>query len=81
MNTRVDKDLFIQFIRKESLDNPVNLGDGNDDDDSRNDDRPTPGATPERPTPPTARSPTMRFFDANDFESSQEVEAANIRSE
>ena len=82
-NTKLDKDLFIQFIRKEALDNPVNLGDnGGNDDDGRNDDRPAPGATPDRPTPPTAaRSPPMRFFDANDFESSQDVEAANIRSE
>ena len=82
-NTKLDKDLFIQFIRKEALENPVNSGDDDDnDDDVGNDDRPAPGATPDRPTPPTAaRSPPMRFFDANDFESSQDVEAANIRSE
>ena len=82
-NTKLDKDLFIQFIRKKAFENPVNSGDGDgaNEDDGRNDDRPAPSATPDRPTPPTARSPTMRFFDANDFESSQEVEAANIRSE
>ena len=30
-NTKLDKDLFIQFILKEALDNPVNLRDGDND--------------------------------------------------
>ena len=30
-NTKLDKELFIQLIRKEALDNPVNLGDDNND--------------------------------------------------
>ena len=29
-NTKLDKELFIQFIRKEALDNPVNLGNLNE---------------------------------------------------
>ncbi len=53
-NTKLDKELFVQFIRKESLDNPVNLGNV-DDNANESSERP--------PTPPES---DMSFFDAPD---------------
>ena len=73
-NTKLDKELFIQFIRKEALESPVNLGNVNMDENiERQPDEP--------PIPPTERSPPMRFFDVNDFESNQDAEVENIRTE
>ena len=73
-NTKLDKELFIQFIRKEALDNPVTLGNVNMDENiERRPDEP--------PIQPTERSPSMRFFDVNDFESNQGAEVENIRTE
>ena len=54
-NTKLDKELFIQFIRKEALENPPNLGNVDDDVNVE--------APPRPPTPPESDLP---FFDATD---------------
>ena len=77
-NTKLDKELFIQLIRKEALDNPVNLGDDNDDETKR-DEPPTPPTPPQQPRN-APRSP-MTYFDASDFAPTLEEEEQSIRRE
>ena len=54
-NTKLDKELFIQFIRKEALENPVDLGDNDENESISADKRPL--TLPESDLP---------FFDAPD---------------
>ena len=70
-NTKLDKELFIQFIRKEALGSPVNLGNVDDDVNVE--------ASPRPPTPPESDLP---FFDAPDSPETlrRDVRASTIQN-